>query len=242
MTINWNRTRNRVGFTLLELLVVLAIIAVVAGLLLPAVRRARAEAHRIHCLNNLRQMVLAATEYEIDHGAFPPAYARDFSTGKTRTWESFLWDMGTKFQIQQCPAFHGEAMWKEDRYTGYNYNASYVGGRVFLRGNTVLPGSAESASMADIKNPAKCALFGDGEYESGANKFMRSPDPGPLDFDASLTLAGTQGFRHRDMTNVGFADGHAESLKDRFVKSSGHGKPTKKCGFLSPDNSLYDLR
>ncbi|MBN1558438.1 MAG: prepilin-type N-terminal cleavage/methylation domain-containing protein [Lentisphaerae bacterium] len=230
------------GFTLLELLIVMAIIAFLGALLTTAARRARQEAQRIQCLSNLRQMVLAAAAYEDDHGAFPPAYERDYSTGETKTWEWFLWEMGTQFQIQQCPSFHGAAMWDEDRYTGYNYNASYIGGRVFRRDGKMLYGSTPSACMADIRDPSQCALFGDGEYESGANKFMRSPEPGPLDTDAALTLAGTQGFRHGDRTNVGFADGHAESLKDRYVESGGSGEPAPGCGFISPDNRLYDLR
>jgi prepilin-type processing-associated H-X9-DG protein len=185
--------------------------------------------------------VVAATLYELNHRGFPPAYDRDFSSGETTTWESHLWDLGTEYRVQQCPSFTGEAMWPDDRYTGYNYNASYVGGRTLRRGSTPLPGGAPSASMASVKDPARCALFGDGQYESGANKFMRSPYPGRLDQDASLALAGTQGFRHSGRTNVGFADGHAESLMERWTLTAASGDPAEGCGFLSRDNSLYDL-
>jgi prepilin-type processing-associated H-X9-DG protein/prepilin-type N-terminal cleavage/methylation domain-containing protein len=232
---------RRAAFTLLELLITLAMITVLAGFLLGGVQRARNEARRVQCLNNLRQMVLAAVEYELDHGAFPPAYERNLDTGETKTWEAFLWDMGADFQIQQCPAFRGAAMWEDDMYTGYNYNASYVGGRVVRRGGVLLPNSTPSAGMSDILNPSRCALFGDAEYASGANKFMRSPQPGRLDRDASLALAGTQGYRHNGLTNVGFADGHAESWEERYTQSAGLGEPAAGCGFLSPDNSVYDL-
>lgn len=233
--------RCRRGFTLIELLAVIAIVTVLAGLLLTAVSRARGEGQRVKCLNNLRQMVQAALAYEMDHGRFPPAYVRDFGSGVTKTWESYLWRMGTDAQVQQCPAFDGDAMWGDDRYAGYNYNASYVGGRVFRNGSTILGGSTHSALMSEIKNPAGCALFGDGEYAAGANKFMRSPHPGRLDADASLALGGTQGFRHRGKTNVGFVDGHAESLDTRYTDTAAPEDPAEGCGFLSPDNSLYDF-
>jgi prepilin-type N-terminal cleavage/methylation domain-containing protein/prepilin-type processing-associated H-X9-DG protein len=233
--------QRRAAFTLLELLITIAILGVLAGFLLSGVQRARNEGRRIQCLNNLRQMVLAAVEYELDHGAFPPAYERNYDTGETKSWESFLWEMGTDFQIHQCPAFRGAAMWKDDKYTGYNYNASYVGGRILRRDGAILPNSTPSASMSDILNPSRCALFGDAEYISGANKFMRSPTPGRLDSDASLALAGTQGYRHDGLTNVGFADGHAESWEERYTTSAGLGEPAPGCGFLSPDNSVYDL-
>ena len=59
------------GFTLIELLVVIAIIAVLIALLLPAVQAAREAARRAQCINNLKQLGLAAHNYESTMGAFP---------------------------------------------------------------------------------------------------------------------------------------------------------------------------
>src|SRR5271168_1223287 len=60
------------GFTLIELLVVIAIIAILIALLLPAVQQARESARRSQCINNLKQLALAAMNYESSYKVLPP--------------------------------------------------------------------------------------------------------------------------------------------------------------------------
>jgi prepilin-type N-terminal cleavage/methylation domain-containing protein/prepilin-type processing-associated H-X9-DG protein len=63
---------RRPGFTFIELLIVVAIIAVLVALLVPAVEQCREAARRTTCKNNLAQIVLALHNYETAFGALPP--------------------------------------------------------------------------------------------------------------------------------------------------------------------------
>jgi len=259
--------KRQSGLSLVEVLVVVSTSALLIGILLPSLGTARQQAKRSFCLNNLRQMALAAQTYcAVYEDRYPLAYhagrvngirrylAWDFTTWKD--WSQtdpvehvepgLLWMGRTVEKIQQCPVFKGPANWFVDPYTGYNYNTSYIG-----RDETASP--VDSVRTTDVCSPAQTALFGDGDYVGGANKFMRAPFSNPRDasFSDAFRHAGAQGFRHLHTTNVAFCDGHARFQRDLHTETDPIGRDILEqhnqthdnpIGFLSADNRLYDLK
>jgi prepilin-type N-terminal cleavage/methylation domain-containing protein len=89
------RSVRPTAFTLVELLVVIAIIAVLIGLLLPAVQSARESSRRVKCLNNMRQVALAALTYESTNKRLPPRKFTKVVTDERRGTRSTVPPPGT---------------------------------------------------------------------------------------------------------------------------------------------------
>ncbi len=184
------------AFTLIELLVVIGIIALLMGLLLPALGRANQQAKRITCLSNLRQMAIAAQHYvSANHGIYPASHyvVSNGSVTSTFDWDwcyitgenptpGLLWLGEKQTPVQRCPSWEGKQFSNPGAlYCGYNYNVSYVGGEPQL-GQLGSPGSIQCIPerAGSINHPAQAALFGDAENSVfWCNNFMRAPLPSP---------------------------------------------------------------
>ena len=257
------RSKTRLSaFTLVELLVVISIISLLVSILLPALSKAREQGKAISCQSNLRQFMLAANIYAFNQADYFPvayrfdvtpaistAYSWDFHVvtdwtagGQKHIEPGFLWQGDKEVtEVQQCPSYRGpsNSIGNMDPYTDYNYNASYIGQ---AKGEN----SASSVRFSAIKNSAECAVFGDGQYYAGANKYMRAPfsgdqDKGDWGFSDSFRSSGTQGFRHNRATSVAYADGHVAAVRKRYAQTTNPGMLTEDTGFLSEDNRAYDL-
>jgi prepilin-type N-terminal cleavage/methylation domain-containing protein len=199
------------GFTLLELLLVVAIIAILAALLLPALSRARAKAQQSVCINNLRQINLGVRMYAEDSSdAFPPATNQPPAafTAYTQLMKSYVGLTGTnpeRAKLFACPAdtfyylyqdYYSQSSYKQARY----YYSSYgFNGGNFLAGNPPVarwPGIA-GHKLSSIKEPVKTVLV--------------------MEFAALLPYSwhDPHGASHynnaQDM--VGFVDGHVSFIK-----------------------------
>ena len=98
--------RPRRGFTLIELLVVIVIIAVLIALLLPAVQSAREAARRAQCVNNLKQLGLAAMNYESANGCFPPGIMQMYLPGFAACATNQSCFVSLLPQMEQQPLFN----------------------------------------------------------------------------------------------------------------------------------------
>jgi prepilin-type N-terminal cleavage/methylation domain-containing protein/prepilin-type processing-associated H-X9-DG protein len=110
---------RRPGFTLVELLVVMAIIGILLGLLFPAVQAARQSADATRCANNLHQIGIGLTLFAGNHGGkFPETHHATVAGGEEKSW---VFTLGPYIEnvnnMRVCPRDREADEWPEQRET-----------------------------------------------------------------------------------------------------------------------------
>jgi prepilin-type N-terminal cleavage/methylation domain-containing protein/prepilin-type processing-associated H-X9-DG protein len=113
---------TRPGFTLIELLVVISIIAVLIALLLPAVQSAREAARQAQCVNNLKQLALALSNYESGHGVYPYGMARE-NCGPNCLFSPNGYFVGSSILVRLLPYFEQQVLANAYNYSLINWTA-----------------------------------------------------------------------------------------------------------------------
>ena len=167
-----NRSLPQVkGFTLLELLVVFAILALLAALLLPAMAKARNQAQTAHCMSNLHQLGVALNLYTQDANAYPLAT----SNGITGAWQPALRTVVPSLMfscpVQIIPSTHFIRIFnwtggETSPYYGYNvFGAACQGSPPYnpgLGGNVDLSTASRTPTAANrVIIPAQMITMGD---------------------------------------------------------------------------------
>ena len=225
--------KHRRAFTLIELLVVIAIIAILAALLLPALAKAKAKGQEIYCLNNIKQLTLAAKMYSGDNGdRFAWTFTLVGGQQNRTSWFNYLLPYQETKKTLRCPSKPFKT--KETIYdfgrTTNNYSAN------FRLGGCNWPGVWEYAPLKEsaVRSPCHARLQDRRRQPAGqhhqpkemrhATVARRKPAAGSSTTPAAARPAaaaspipaipnwGGPHLRHSGRSNVSFTDGHAEAL------------------------------
>lgn len=234
------QSRSAAGFTLVELLVLIGVIAVLAGLLLPVLGQAKARGYSISCLNNERQLILAWQIYADEHedraaSNFGKAQVlEEIANGTYRNWVNNVLDwtdnpMNTNtallfaggigpylsgtHQAYRCPSDFALSEWQQQ--LGWRSRV-----RSYSMNLMVGDAGSFSASGANTNNPYYRQFFRTTEIPRPSDIFVFIEEhPDTLDDGYFLNKAYSSHWidlpasYHAGGANLAFADGHVEHRK-----------------------------
>lgn len=227
--------RHRAGFTLIELLVVIAIIAILAAMLLPALARAKDRAKSISCVNNVKQIGLAAMIYAGDnHDFLPPINALLYNQAWSAAGKSNWWFILLQPYLSSVSQTNGNTVWRCPAVADSDIKASRTASLgVAMQGYGPCHGNVcnykdkgGSQKLSALRRSSQLWLYGDiGELKTIWNNtqptcgywttgdFPAYWQPGYV--DPSSHSAKEPALRHDGKSRcvIGFCDGHVDQWK-----------------------------
>lgn len=214
-----NRIRKIQRFTLIELLITIAILAILAGMLLPALNSARNKAHSIACLGNLRQMGIVWVNYSLENGDWTI-----YTYGSP--WDGVLevshWPVPMEYGLREknskkkefspvlrCPGVDPETAFTNDSSADPKLISTYAYNYFFGNNSSTDPAQAMKR-LVKAASPGEFAIFADGKPKDRPRVFKIQDRNGLMSY-LSPHHPGMQ-------SNHLFADGHA--LGNSILSSS----------------------
>lgn len=224
--------RTNQGFTLVELLVIVAVVAILASLIWPPFSSAKNKAKQIQCFGHLRQLGIAAQLYWDDNGqrAFP--YLSKRLTDGQVYWfgwlqsgreghrrfdpvQGALWPYLQSQGIELCPSFHYQHPKYKHKATGASWGYGY---NLHLSPNAAQTPMSKEATIHtfQIRRPTEITLFADAAQINDFQPPASFANPLVEEFyyvnDGGPAYANGH-FRHRFKANAVFVDGHIDALE-----------------------------
>jgi prepilin-type N-terminal cleavage/methylation domain-containing protein/prepilin-type processing-associated H-X9-DG protein len=203
---------NRRGFSLIELLVVISIIAILTGILFPVFAQTREKARSTMCLSNARQIGYAHTMYAQDWDEKLVPLRLNFRRGPEifdRHWMHLLYPYVRSAELFDCPSspqkWHGPEL--SGGAGGYGYNAKFL----------------MTTSLAQIAKPSATIAYSDTAPAINDIWFAIGVRPRntPYWIVQQARDEAFVDYRHLGMANVVFMDGHAKAMTQGQLEQTG---------------------
>ena len=221
------------SFTLIELLIVIAIIAILAAILLPSLQKARERSKTTSCMNNLKQLAMSSSNYASDNqgwlvhakgGANNDLFTSTRKSGLPRYLSKpqaiEYYDNGTAVIAPReviCPvgSRYGIGVYKNNNPVfSYAYN--------YYLTAPDMPTTRATEKLSRVRNPSGRMMLS----ECGRDKWSQASNASVYNYATTQDRRLYHSFRHLKMTNVAFIDLHIETRGYNFVPKNIDNDPT----------------